>query len=117
MTARSSTGLLLGLTVAMLSISQSELAIAQDEEIKDLSTVSCRDVLLAHGEERDGVILVLHAYLLGEAKQLTYDANELAEATDSFFDASDYCRSANRHPYLPNDRWDHLGFRAVRAIP
>ena len=87
MTARSSTGLLLGLTVAMLSISQSELAIAQDEEIKDLSTVSCRDVLLAHGEERDGVILVLHAYLLGEAKQLTYDANELAEATDSFFDA------------------------------
>ena len=54
---------------------------------KDLSTVICKDVLLASGDDRDAVVLVLHAYLLGEAKQLTYDADVLAEATDRFFDA------------------------------
>lgn len=62
-------------------------AIADEHGTKDLSTVTCKDVLLASGDERDGIVLVLHAYLLGEAKQLTYDADVLAEATDRFFDA------------------------------
>ena len=62
-------------------------AVADEHDTKDLSTVTCKDVLLASGDERDGIVLVLHAYLLGEAKQLTYDADVLAEATDRFFDA------------------------------
>ena len=62
-------------------------AAADGHGTKDLSTVSCKDVLLASGDERDAVVLVLHAYLLGEAKQLTYNADVLAEATDRFFDA------------------------------
>ncbi len=74
-------------SVAILLTGAPDAAFAQDAEMKDLSTVTCRDVLLAHGEDRDGVILVLHAYLLGEAKQLTYSADALAEATDRFFDA------------------------------
>jgi len=60
---------------------------AQDEELTDIGSITCRDVLLSSGEVRDGVILVLHAYLLGEAKQLTYDDNVLGEATDRFLDA------------------------------
>ena len=60
---------------------------ADDHGNKDLSTVVCKDVLLAHGNDRDAIVLVLHAYLLGEAKQLTYNADALAEATDRFFDA------------------------------
>ena len=74
-------------TLVILGPLSANVAIAQDDEIKDLRSVSCRDVLLAHGEERDGIILVLHAYLLGEAKQLTYSADSLGEATDRFFDA------------------------------
>ena len=73
-------------SIAVLGAGSAGIAAAQSEESKDLRTVSCRDVLLAHGEERDGIILVLHAYLLGEAKQPTYDADVLAEATDRFFD-------------------------------
>lgn len=62
-------------------------AAADGHGTKDLSTVTCKDVLLASGEERDGIVLVLHAYLMGEAKQPTYDADVLAEATDRFFEA------------------------------
>ena len=62
-------------------------AAADGHDTKDLSTVTCKDVLLASGDDRDAVVLVLHAYLLGEAKQLTYNADALAEATDRFFDA------------------------------
>jgi hypothetical protein len=61
-------------------------AVADEHDTKNLSTVTCKDVLLASGDERDGIVLVLHAYLLGEAKQLTYDADVLAEATDRFFE-------------------------------
>lgn len=62
-------------------------AAAQDDTSKDLRTVTCKDVLLASGEERDGILLVLHAYLLGEAKQPTYDSDVLGAATDEFLDA------------------------------
>ena len=62
-------------------------AAADGHDTKDLSAVTCKDTLLASGDDRDHIILVLHAYLLGEAKQLTYDADALAEATDRFFDA------------------------------
>ena len=75
------------ISIAVLGPAAASVAAAEGEESKDLRTVSCRDVLLAHGEERDGIILVLHAYLLGEAKQPVYDADALAEATDRFFDA------------------------------
>ena len=56
-------------------------------EERDFASVSCRDVLLAHGEERDLVVLALHAYLLGEKKQLRYDSSVLSAATDKFLDA------------------------------
>lgn len=64
-----------------------DVANAQEDELKDISSITCKDVLLASGEIRDGVVLVLHGYLLGEAKQLTYDTDVLADATDLFLDA------------------------------
>ena len=39
---------------------------------------------MASGEERDGAVLVLHGYLLGEKKQLKYDSDVLSVATDAF---------------------------------
>lgn len=75
------------LVTAAATIGMSGQVIAQEEELNDLGAINCRDILLAAGEDRDAVILVLHAYLLGEAKQLTYDPDELAEATDTFLDA------------------------------
>ena len=55
--------------LAASSISLSSVSNANESDKKDLSAVSCRDVLLASGEHRDDFVLVLHAYLLGEAKQ------------------------------------------------
>lgn len=65
----------------------SPVAQADEAELEDIGDLSCRDVLLAAGEDRDSIILVLHAYLLGEAKQLTFDPEVLSSATDDFLDA------------------------------
>jgi len=58
-----------------------------DNEITNIGSVTCRDVLLASGDTRESVILVLHAYLLGEEKKLEFETDYLAEATDRFLDA------------------------------
>jgi hypothetical protein len=76
-----------GVVITSFVVGVPSIANAQEDEFKDIGSITCKDVLLASGEVRDGVILVLHGYLLGEAKQLTYDSDVLAEATDRFFDA------------------------------
>lgn len=60
---------------------------AQFDEIRNLGSLSCRDILLTSGNARENLVLVFHAYLLGEAKQLDFNALELAEATDRFLNA------------------------------
>ena len=60
---------------------------AQNAAADDIGAYSCRNLLLASGDEREGTILVLHAYLLGEAKQTRYDAEVLGAATDRMLDA------------------------------
>lgn len=86
MTRRTSVRSALLAFVAIIGPCLTGLASAQESGIRDLRSVTCRDVLLASGDERDGIVLVLHAYLLGEAKQVTYDVDALAEATDRFLD-------------------------------
>jgi hypothetical protein len=49
--------------------------------------LSCRDILLPSGNARENLVLVFHAYLLGEAKQLDFNALDLAEGTDRFLNA------------------------------
>lgn len=61
--------------------------VLQFEEVRNLGSLSCRDILLASGPARENLVLVLHAYLLGEAKQLEFNAFELAEGTDRFLHA------------------------------
>ena len=73
--------------IALYSISHPGLVNAQDSELIDLGSITCKDVLIASGADRDAVILVVHAYLLGEAGQLKYDDAKLGDATDRFLDA------------------------------
>jgi len=46
----------------------------------------CVLMLLASGAARENLILVMHADFLGEAKQLDFNAFELAAATDRLLD-------------------------------
>lgn len=82
-------GVIAGTALVTLVFAGTALADEHDsvDDIRDLSALTCRDLLLAAGEDRDAVILVLHAYLLGEAKQPVYNVDILAEATDGFMDA------------------------------
>jgi hypothetical protein len=73
--------------MAILSTLLTTQSNAEEDTGKSLGAVTCRDVLLASGEDRDGFVLVLHGYILGESKQLTYDADVLAIATDHFLEA------------------------------
>lgn len=61
--------------------------VMQFEQIRNLGSVNCRDILLASGTARENLVLVMHAYLLGEEKELEFNAIELAEATDRFLNA------------------------------
>ena len=61
-------------------------ASAQDADADDIAAYTCRSLLLASGEEREGTILVLHGYLLGESKQSRYDPEKLGAATDKLLE-------------------------------
>lgn len=74
-------------TLAASSILLSTGSNANESAERDFSAVTCRDVLLASGDDRDDFVIALHAYLLGEAKQLTYDVDALSVATDRFLEA------------------------------
>jgi len=39
----------------------SSVAAAQDQNLYDIGSVTCRDILMATGEDRDAMILVFHA--------------------------------------------------------
>ncbi len=81
-------------SIAACAMSAPGIVIAAEDELSDINSITCKEVLLASGEDRDGAILVLHAYLLGEAKQPKYDDNVLAAATDRLLDACVYSPDA-----------------------
>jgi len=97
MNQKSKTGFHAFVCVLALLVGAAGTAFAQDEdvnedvlqfeEIQNLDSLSCRDILLTSGNARENLVLVFHAYLLGETKQLEFNALELAEATDRFLNA------------------------------
>jgi hypothetical protein len=52
----------------------------------ELNDVSCKDVMLLSGVDREAVISFVHGYLAGEAKKTVVDLIELGRATDTFMD-------------------------------
>ena len=80
-------GSLVAALLVAVTLSTVSGAHAQDADADDIGAYTCRSLLLASGDEREGTILVLHAYLLGEAKQTRYDPEALGAATDLLLDA------------------------------
>jgi hypothetical protein len=71
------------LTLPMMSFAE-ENAAASD--MADANDYTCREILLANGEERDLAIMFLQGFYVGKSGKTTVDRNKLADATDILLD-------------------------------
>jgi hypothetical protein len=60
-------------------------AMGQDEQ-KDISSYSCKDVMRMSGTDRELVLAVLHAFILGKKGTTKFDVPKLTNATDEFIE-------------------------------
>lgn len=59
---------------------------AQDDVV-DLKTVTCRDLLKTDGEDRTNTFVFIYGYINGTKGDLTINGSALAEASDKILDA------------------------------
>jgi len=57
-----------------------------DDAMRDMNDYSCRDILVASGEERDLAVMFLQGYFVGKSGKTTFDRDKLARATDKMID-------------------------------
>lgn len=78
---------------AMAAVSFGALAQAQpaaeeeQEDIVDLKTVTCRDLLKTDGADRTNTFVFMYGYLNGVKGDLTINGPELADASEKILDA------------------------------
>lgn len=60
-------------------------AIAEERQ-NDMGGFTCRQVLLAPGDERDLTVVFLQGFFIGKSGGTTFDQATLARATDRFLD-------------------------------
>ncbi len=59
---------------------------AESEDIINMQTVTCRDLLKTDGDDQRNTIVFMHGYLNGKAGDSKIDGPELAETTDRIMD-------------------------------
>ena len=67
--------------------SQTEPETAESsEDIVDLQTMTCREILKSEGEDRANTLIFMHGYINGKKGQTTINAPVLADVTNQIFD-------------------------------
>ncbi len=61
-------------------------AAGANEDIIDLQTMTCREVLKSDGEDRDNLMIFMHGYFSGKKGETTVDAPVLADVTNQILD-------------------------------
>ena len=74
-------------TAVLLSVTATTMA-AEPEKPRDLNDLTCKDVMILSGEDRDISIAFAHGYMLGKNDTTKYEIDKLAKITDAFID---YC--------------------------
>ena len=64
-------------------LSATAQAQSSDEDVFDLKTMTCRDMLRTDGEERGYLMILMHGYINGQNGDTIINAPLLAEATDN----------------------------------
>ena len=73
-----------GLLFSPLASASDEASDTQDMYV--IGDITCKEVMILSGDERDEVVSFMHGYLAGEAKKTGIDVVKLATATDVFLD-------------------------------
>lgn len=73
-------------SVNMVTLAQAQTA-AESEDIINMQTVTCRDLLKTDGDDQRNTIVYMHGYLNGKAGDSKINGPELAETTDQIMDA------------------------------
>lgn len=63
------------------------LAQDSDEQPYDIETVTCADVMILSGMDRDTTLAFIHGYIVGASGESAFVASKLTDATDDFLDA------------------------------
>ena len=74
--------------VSMTALLSVGATAADKPEMEDLGEVSCKEVMILSGEDRDISIAFAHGYMLGKNDTTRYEIDKLAKITDAFID---YC--------------------------
>jgi hypothetical protein len=61
-------------------------ASAQAQDSLDIGSLTCKEVMLLSGSDRDATIAFLQGYVAGKSGSMTIDQELLATATDKFLD-------------------------------
>lgn len=56
------------------------------EDVIELQTMTCREVLKSDGEDRDNIMIFMHGYISGKKGETTVDAPVLADVTSQILD-------------------------------
>ena len=59
-----------------------------NENMVDMNSYQCKDIMRMSGEERSIALGVLHGYVLGKKDAVSYDPTKLGKVTDEFIE---YC--------------------------
>ena len=54
------------------------------DDTYDLASITCKQVMILSGGDRDAVVTFLHGYLLAESKKAEANLTKLGKATDDF---------------------------------
>lgn len=84
--------------VTALLLSSPVVFAEEQPEMKDLSTRTCKDVMILTGEDRVIALAFVHGYRLGKKSMTKYDPEALGQISDKFMD---YCLDNPKEKALP----------------
>jgi hypothetical protein len=75
----------LAVAAGLLAFGPDRASFAQDN-MREVESYACRDVMRMSGGDRDIAIAFLHGYILGTEGETAFDIDELRAATDLFIE-------------------------------
>lgn len=75
------------ITTSLFCIAQPLALFAQDaEQPYDIATVTCSDVMILSGMDRDTTLAFIHGFIVGTSGESAFIASKLTDATDDFLE-------------------------------
>ena len=70
--------------LTLLAVAAFPLSAGAADDDGDLTTLSCKDVMILSGVDRDNTISFIHGYIVGKRGATDVDLDKLTDSTESF---------------------------------